>query len=176
MILQTNCTLGLCLSLISLACIARRLDKRENEKNGFFRLGISGKIPGQSRVVVSSYLKKYPQYFFSSKKWYLAQLLKKKRDDFIHNKKCDFSKMLFTRSISYQFWRSYHIKTIFSIFHVLKLFSIYESRPKDTGHWNYWGKSRREVYLACRGAFFVWHAPILSWPRIMCPLVHMLKI
>ena len=26
-----------------------------------------------------------------------------------------------------------------------------------------------------RGAFFAWHAPILSWPRIMCSQVRMLK-
>ena len=26
-----------------------------------------------------------------------------------------------------------------------------------------------------RGAFFAWRAPILSWPRIMCSQVHMLK-
>ena len=29
--------------------------------------------------------------------------------------------------------------------------------------------------IIIRGAFFAWRAPILSWPRIMCSQVHMLK-
>ena len=32
-----------------------------------------------------------------------------------------------------------------------------------------------ENLLRSRGAFFSWRAPILSWPRIMCSQVRMLK-
>ena len=31
------------------------------------------------------------------------------------------------------------------------------------------------IFAKGRGAFFVWRAPILSWPRIMCSQVRMLK-
>ena len=31
------------------------------------------------------------------------------------------------------------------------------------------------IALLSRGAFFAWRVPILSWPRIMCSQVHMLK-
>ena len=33
----------------------------------------------------------------------------------------------------------------------------------------------RSHFHEIRGAFFVWRAPILSWPRIMCSQVRMLK-
>ena len=36
----------------------------------------------------------------------------------------------------------------------------------------YWG----QTISPCRGAFFAWRAPIVSWPRIMCSQVRRLKI
>ena len=44
--------------------------------------------------------------------------------------------------------------------------------------WDKKCKPKEKAVYNCtiRGAFFVWRAPIVSWPRIMCSQVHMLKI
>ena len=45
-------------------------------------------------------------------------------------------------------------------------------------NWNvfsgYYDSARFELAL-CRGAFFAWRAPILSWPRIMCSQVKIFR-
>ena len=38
-----------------------------------------------------------------------------------------------------------------------------------------WSKRGMVGWISDRGAFFAWRAPILSWPRIMCSQLRMLK-
>ena len=63
--------------------------------------------------------------------------------------------------IPYSLWKVVH-ETFLSFLKFIKTFFLHII----------WVSKR---CTGCRGAFFAWRAPILSWPRIMCSQVRMLK-